>query len=75
MKTSRTLTVRIHPDGRVELDTEGFVGQSCADLSRQLAALLAGRDAPDGAIEEHLKPEYYAVEDQVVEEDDLREQS
>jgi hypothetical protein len=74
METPRTLKVRIHPDGKVELETDGFVGPSCADLTRKLATILAGSGAPDRAIEERLKPEYYVADATTYEENDIREE-
>lgn len=63
MKLPREVKIRIRPDGKVEVETHGFVGESCLKVSDVIEKALAGGgpDADD-RIERELKPEYYQVE-------------
>ena len=60
MKISREVRVRILPDGKVEVETHGFRGESCVQLSKVLERALAG-DGPDAddRVSRELQPEYY----------------
>ena len=42
MKLPREVKIRIRPDGKVEIATVGFVGESCVKLSEILERALAG---------------------------------
>lgn len=58
----REIKIRIRPDGKVEVETFGFTGQSCAELSEYLERLLAGDRAARDDLQRKLKPEYYLAE-------------
>jgi hypothetical protein len=62
MKLPREVKLRIRPDGSVELETFGFIGKSCAELSDFLEKALAGDDSSSEAVVRDLKAEYY-IED------------
>jgi hypothetical protein len=69
MRLPREVKIRIRTDGKVEIETFGFVGEPCAKLSEVFERALA----PDGPgsgdnIVRDLKPEYY-VQEQVGEAD------
>jgi hypothetical protein len=60
MKLPRSVKISIRPDGKVELETHGFVGESCVDLSKALEQALAGDEAADDErVSRELQPEYY----------------
>ena len=63
MKLPREVRIRVRPDGKVEIETHGFVGESCLKVSDLIEKALVG-DGPDAddRIERELKPEYYQVE-------------
>ncbi|MGA2030917.1 MAG: DUF2997 domain-containing protein [Thermoguttaceae bacterium] len=69
MKLPREVKIHIRTDGKVEIETFGFVGESCAKLSEVFERALApeGPDSGDKVVRE-LKPEYY-VQEQVGEVD------
>ena len=62
LKPPREIKIRIRPDGKVEIETFGFTGQSCAELSEYLERLLAGDKAASDDVQRELKPEYYLAE-------------
>lgn len=74
MKLPREVKIRIRPDGKVEVETHGFVGESCVNLSKVLEKALAG-DGPDGdeRIARELQPEYYVQEQE--QESDVTDRS
>jgi hypothetical protein len=60
MRLPRNVKISIRPDGRVEVETHGFVGESCVDLSKALEQALAGDIGPDDdRVSRELRPEYY----------------
>jgi hypothetical protein len=63
MKLPREVKIRIRTDGKVEIETFGFLGESCVKLSELFERALApeGPDS-DGKIIRDLKPEYYVQE-------------
>jgi hypothetical protein len=63
MKLPREVKIRIRPDGKVEIATVGFVGESCVKLSEILERALAGSGPGDEArVARELRPEYYIQE-------------
>ena len=69
MKLPREVKIQIRPDGKVEIETLGFVGESCVKLSEVFERALASRGPDsDERIVRDLKPEYY-VQEQVGEVD------
>lgn len=48
-----TITVTIHPDGRVEVHVEGVKGEECVALTKALEEALGGKT------ERELTPEYF----------------
>jgi hypothetical protein len=62
MKLPREVVIRIRPNGKVEIETFGFVGSSCAEVAEFLERLLAGENPEEGDIQRDLKPEYYLAE-------------
>ena len=63
MKLPREVKIRIRPDGKVEVQTHGFVGESCVDLSKVLEQALAGAGPGDeDRVARELLPEYYIQE-------------
>ena len=63
MKLPREVKIRIRPDGKVEIETLGFVGESCVKLSQILESALADPDPGDQErVSRELKPEYYIQE-------------
>ena len=75
MQPTRELKVRIHPDGRVEVETDGFVGPSCANVSQLLAEAVAGPDAAQDDVSIRFKPAYYMREDRISLEDEVKDES
>lgn len=64
MNLPREVKIRIRLDGKVEIETHGFVGESCVKLSEILERVLApagdaGRRDP---VVRELKPEFYLRE-------------
>lgn len=49
------ITITVSPVGKVSIDTEGFVGQSCQTATAGLEKALAGGN---GEIDRVLKPEW-----------------
>jgi len=62
MQLPREVKIRIRPDGKVELETEGFIGSSCAEVSEFFEKLLTGSTDDDGSVNRQYKPEYYLAE-------------
>jgi hypothetical protein len=58
----REIKIRIRPDGKVEVETFGFTGKSCAELSEYLERLFAGDQVARDDVHRELKPEYYLVD-------------
>ena len=58
----REIKIRIRSDGKVEVETFGFTGQSCAELSEYLERLLVGDRVTRDDVQHELKPEYYLAE-------------
>jgi hypothetical protein len=60
MKLPREVKIRIRTDGKVEIETFGFVGESCVKLSEVFERVLGPEDpdSDDKAVRD-LKPEYY----------------
>ena len=65
MQLPREVKLRIRPDGVVEVETFGFSGSSCADLSAYLEQLLAGGADDPELVERHLKPEYFVTDEDI----------
>ena len=63
MKLPREVKIQIRKDGKVQIETFGFVGESCAKLSEVFERALApkGPDSDDRVVHD-LKPEYYLQE-------------
>lgn len=63
MKLPREVKILLRTDGKVEIETFGFVGESCAKLSEVFERALApnGPDSDDKIVRD-LKPEYYLQE-------------
>lgn len=61
MKPPREVKIRILPDGKVLIETIGFVGESCVKVSKVLERALTGQVVPpDGKnVVRELKSEYY----------------
>ena len=72
MQLPREIKIRIRPDGNVELETEGFVGSSCAEVSEFFEKLLTGDAGGDGSVHRELKPEYYLAETNLEQEHEDR---
>ena len=63
MKLPREVKIRIRPDGKVEVQTHGFVRESCVNLSKVLEKALAGAAPGDEErVVRELLPEYYIQE-------------
>jgi hypothetical protein len=71
MKLPREVVIRIRPNGKVEIETFGFVGTSCAEIAEFLERILAGENPEQDDIQRDLKPEYYLEEQE--EEIDVRD--
>jgi len=71
MRLPREIIIRIHPDGKVEFETFGFVGKSCVELSEYLERLLVGEKPDSNDIQRDLKVDYYLtdVEQELNQED------
>lgn len=56
----KRIDIKVDENGKVHIDTSGFVGDSCAKEAERLVALLqqAGLDVKTDKLE--LKAEYYA---------------
>ena len=72
MQLPQEVKIRIRPDGKVELETEGFVGSSCAEVSEFFEKLLAGSTDDEGNICREYKPEYYLAETHLEQEHEYR---
>lgn len=71
MQPARSVTVRVHPDGRVEVETDGFVGPSCADVALRIAGAVTGTDDGGDDLQIDHKPAYYMTEEGLTESDDV----
>ena len=64
MKLPREVKIRVRPDGKVEVETFGFVGSSCAELSEYLERLLAGERPQSDDVQREMKVDYYLAEEE-----------
>ena len=62
LKAPREVRIVIRPDGRVEVETAGFVGKSCAELSAFLEKVLAGENPGEDDVQRVYQPQYYLSE-------------
>ena len=62
MKLPREVKILIRPDGTVEIETFGFAGASCVDLSAVLEAAFTDPDGEASQVERNLKPECFISE-------------
>jgi hypothetical protein len=62
MKLPREVVVRIRPNGKVEIETFGFVGESCTEIAAYLERLLAGENPDAEDVQQDLKAEYYLAD-------------
>ncbi len=51
----RRVTVKISPDGNVETITNGFVGETCMNATRELDVVLNGTLVDAGKTDEYYK--------------------
>ena len=72
MQLPREVKIRIRPNGKVELETEGFVGSSCAEVSEFFEKLLVGATDDAGSVHREYKPEYYLAETNLEQEHEDR---
>ena len=70
MQLPREIKIRIRPNGKVELETEGFVGSSCAEVSEFFEKLLIGDKDNEGDVHREFKPEYYLAETNLEQENE-----
>lgn len=63
MQLPREVKLLIRPDGVVEVETFGFSGTSCAELSAYLEKVLTGVVDDPEFVERHLKPEYFVTDE------------
>ena len=68
MRPTRTVTVRIRRDGTVLVETDGFVGPSCADVARVIERALAPKAEPEDIERSELPSYYIAAPDALAEE-------
>ena len=73
MKLPQDVIIKIHPDGKVEVETEGFTGESCVEIVAMIERILAGENPDDGEIRREFKPEYHLAETE--QNQDIREKS
>jgi hypothetical protein len=60
MKLPREVKIRIRPGGKVEVETNGFMGESCVNLSKVLEQALAGAAPGDeDRVVRELLPGFY----------------
>jgi len=50
----KKIEVRILPNGKIEIETEGFKGKACLDATGEIEKLLGT------VVDEKKKPEYFA---------------
>jgi hypothetical protein len=62
LRLPREVKIRIRPDGKVEIETEGFVGKSCAEVAGFLERLLAGEQPDADDVQHEFKAEYYLAD-------------
>jgi hypothetical protein len=62
MRLPREVKIIVRPDGKVEVETFGFVGKSCQEVSEFLEKLLAGDDPDESDVQRDFKPEYLLAE-------------
>ena len=60
----KEVTITIRPDGTVELETHGFTGESCVEVSKAFEKALIGNDDTGGHVQRRLKSDYYQREQQ-----------
>ena len=72
MQLPREVKIRIKPNGKVELETEGFVGPLCAEVSEFFEKLLTGSTNNGGSVHREYKPEYYLAETNLEQENEDR---
>lgn len=53
--TERKVTVKVRPDGSVEADFAGFVGDACLDEAERLAEMLARFGLEVSPVQAHKK--------------------
>ena len=70
MQLPREIKIKIRPNGKVELETEGFVGSSCAEVSEFFEKLLIGNSDHEGGVHREFKPEYYLAETSLEQENE-----
>jgi hypothetical protein len=71
LKLPREVKIRIRPNGKIEIETLGFVGTSCTEVSAFLERLLAGEQCDAEDVQHELKPEYFLAEiDQELSQED-----
>ena len=70
MQLPKEIKIRIRPDGKVELETEGFVGSSCAEVSDFFEKLLIGNTGDEGSVHREFKTEYYLAETNLEQENE-----
>lgn len=54
----KEITVKIGKDGKVQIETAGFIGAECKDATAAMKALLGLE------VEQEDKPEYFQVEEE-----------
>jgi len=59
---SKMIHVTVSPKGETKIETTGFTGSSCQDATRALEAALGAKAG------ESFTPEYYASNEQTLEE-------
>jgi hypothetical protein len=64
MQLPRQVTIRVRPDGKVEVETSGFVGKSCAELSEYLEKLLAGEQPQAEDVQREFTADYYLMDEE-----------
>jgi hypothetical protein len=62
MRLPREVKIIVRPDGKVEVETFGFVGRSCEEVSEFLEKLLAGDHPDERDVQRDFKPEYLLAE-------------
>lgn len=62
MQLPREVKIRIRPNGKVELETDGFVGSACAEVSEFFEKLLTCDTDDESSVHREFKPEYYLTE-------------
>ena len=73
MKLPQDIIIKLHPDGKVEVETEGFVGESCLEIVAMIEKILVGENPVDGEILRVFKHEYHLAEHE--QNQNIKEQS